>query len=50
MWAKKFSTDITWTPEQGVKFLLDIILEKEIWGADILPLFKKGARMQHSLD
>jgi hypothetical protein len=50
MWAKKFSTNITWTLEEGIKLLLDIIPEKEMWATDILPLFKKGARMQHSLD
>jgi hypothetical protein len=50
MWAKKFSTDIEWALQEGVKFLKDVLLKKDMWAADILPLCKKGARIQCSLE
>jgi hypothetical protein len=48
MWAKKFSTDVEWAPQEGVKFLKDVLPIKDMWAADILPLCKKEARMQCS--
>jgi hypothetical protein len=50
MWAKKFSTSTTWTPQQGVKLLKEEFDEKEMWAAEILPLLRKGERMQNSLE
>jgi hypothetical protein len=50
MWAKKFSTSTIWTPEEGVKMLKDEFQEKEMWAAEIMPLLKKGERMQSSLE
>jgi hypothetical protein len=50
MWAKKFSTDVEWALQEGVKFFKDVLSIKDIWAADILLLCKKGARMQCSLE
>jgi hypothetical protein len=50
MWAKKFSTSSNWAPEEGVIFLKDDILEGPVWAAEILPLSKKGERVQGSLE
>jgi hypothetical protein len=50
MWAKKFSTDDEWLPQEGVKFFKEVFLVKDMWAVDILPLCKKGARMQNLLE
>ena len=38
LWAKKFSTDVKWLPQEGVKFFKEVLLVKDVWAADILPL------------
>jgi hypothetical protein len=50
MVAKKFSTDVEWAHQEGVKFLKNVLPIKDIWAADILPLCKKGAKMQCYLE
>ena len=50
MWAKKFSTTSNWASEEGVIFFKDDILDGPIWAAKILPLSKKGERVQGSLE
>ncbi len=50
MWGKKFSTSNEWSPEEGVKFLKDQFEERQMWASEILPLCKKGKRIQNSLE
>jgi hypothetical protein len=50
MWGKNFLTQTDWEPEGGVKFLKEIFEKRDMWATAVLPLCKKGERVQPCLE
>jgi hypothetical protein len=48
--GKKNLTQTDWAPEGGVKFLKEEFEERDMWAAAVLPLCKKGERVQPCLE